>query len=422
VSFGVNGAVDVDAGEQVIVRGVRGQIDLSPGSVVGSSIIAQLTTSPATIAAFGPVQQDVARSADPLIFALTPVTIIQCRPAGTAIITVTEGFNTAWVDHDNDPTDVFTPATTINDRPLFGGTNNSRITIVVTSRPTGVTVVWPATSSVNVATGARLDLNAGSTNDTATYTFSTPDQAVSDVNAEAFTISLVVSTVVPGTTNNIRIGGTVADFGTAFAQGQMTPIHTSTGSRPRYNHPLENVPAGILFTVVPCTTNLLYPWVVNFAGLDTGIAISNTSMDPYGTVTQAGTCSVNLYPTDKTTNNGVNAGGAVTVTTQSVAAGSVWRSTLSGQTGWAGLAGYIIAVCNFQYGHGFAFLTDNFGVGAPGAAQGYLALVIPDPVLLGGVTGCGIVNNPAGKYRSAAIGATDKTIACFPPYGEGLAQ
>jgi hypothetical protein len=38
--------------------------------------------------------------------------------------------------------------------------------------------------------------------------------------------------------------------------------------------------------------------------------------------------------------------------------------------------GYIIAVCEFQYAHGFAFITDGFG-GIPALAQGYLALVIP---------------------------------------------
>jgi len=421
VSFGVNGLVDFAAGDQIVVRGVRGQIDLSPGSVVGTSITAQLTTSPATIAGFSPVQQEVARSADPLVVALTPVTIIQCRPAGTAVITLTEGFNTAWVDHGNDVTDVG-HAVDATRRPLFGGTNNSRITIVITNRPTGVTISWPAASNTHLTTGASLILVAGSTNDTATYTYHTPGQGLSDVTAEAFTVTLDVSTFVPGTDQEIRISGTVTDFGTALAQAQMAPASSSTGSRPRYNHPLENVPAGTLITVAPCTTNLLYPWVLNFAGLDTGIAISNTSMDPYGTLTQAGTCAVNLYPTDKTTNNGVNAGGAVTLTTQPVAAGSVWRSTLSGQTAWAGLAGYIIAICNFQYGHGFAFITDNFGVGSPGTAQGYLALVIPDPVLLGGTGGCGTSNNPAGKFRSAGIGADDRIGGKCLPYGEGLTQ
>jgi hypothetical protein len=35
--------------------------------------------------------------------------------------------------------------------------------------------------------------------------------------------------------------------------------------------------------------------------------------------------------------------------------------------------GYVIAVCNFQYAHGFAFILDP----ALHVAQGYLALIIP---------------------------------------------
>ena len=56
--------------------------------------------------------------------------------------------------------------------------------------------------------------------------------------------------------------------------------------------------------------------------------------------------------------------------------------------------GYMFAVCNFQYAHGFAFISD---VGARNLAMGYLALVIPDPgtgcrsahlVGCSGITGC----------------------------------
>jgi len=35
----------------------------------------------------------------------------------------------------------------------------------------------------------------------------------------------------------------------------------------------------------------------------------------------------------------------------------------------------MIAVCNFQFAHGFAFISD---LGARNLAMGYLALVIPD--------------------------------------------
>ena len=61
----------------------------------------------------------------------------------------------------------------------------------------------------------------------------------------------------------------------------------------------------------------------------------------------------------------------------------------------AGFQGYVIAICDFQFAHGYAYIADGFGVDAR-AAQGYLALIIPvdadgrmaDPGAAGG-TGSG---------------------------------
>jgi hypothetical protein len=232
-----------------------------------------------------------------------------------------------------------------------------------------------------------------------------PNQATSDINGEKFIITVTAAL-------NVTLTGTPADFGTATAQGQMfdPALPTAGSSQPRYNHPLEPVPGVTFLTVAPCTTNLLYPWVLNFANADTGMAISNTSADPYGTVPQIGTCTLNLFPTDKTTNNGVSVShpaAAIQLTTANIEPGSVWRAAMSGVPSFAGLAGYVIAVCRFQYGHGFAFITDNFP-NSPVTAQGYVALLIPDPVIL--------------KSRSAAVSADDLNAIASPPYGEGLGQ
>jgi hypothetical protein len=56
-----------------------------------------------------------------------------------------------------------------------------------------------------------------------------------------------------------------------------------------------------------------------------------------------------------------------------IQAGTVWTNTL--QTIAPNFQGYMFAVCNFQYAHGFAFISD---VGARNLAMGYLALIIPD--------------------------------------------
>jgi hypothetical protein len=410
VSFGVNGAVNFAAGDQILVRGVRGQIDLGPGNVVGTSILGQLTASPSTIAGFVPTQEVVARSADPLTMAFTPLTILQCRPGvGVGTVTAIEGFNTAFVDQGGavavDPADT---VVTLNPRPLFSPSpvgrvaRNSRINIVLTGLPTGVKITWPNASAVDSGTGLTgaqlLKVSQSVSGDNALYVFVSPDQALSDINGEKFVITVTAAA-------NVTLSGTPADFGTATAQGQMFDA-ASSESQPRYNHPLEPVPGATFLTVAPCTTNLLFPWVLNFANADTGLAIANTSADPYGTLPQTGTCTVNLFPTDKTTNNGVSAGGAISITTAAIQPGSVWRTAMSGTPAFAGLAGYIIAVCRFQYGHGFAFITDNFP-NSPVTAQGYIALLIPDPVIL--------------TRRSAAVSADDVNFG-VAPYGEGLTE
>jgi hypothetical protein len=119
-----------------------------------------------------------------------------------------------------------------------------------------------------------------------------------------------------------------------------------------------------------CTTSLLFPFVTNQVGFDTGIAISNTSTDPFGSngaVAQAGTCTLNFY--------GAGAPSPNNLVTANVPSGTTYTGVLSGLA--AGFQGYIIAQCGFQYAHGFAFITDGVGV-TGGLSQGYLAGIIPD--------------------------------------------
>jgi hypothetical protein len=114
-----------------------------------------------------------------------------------------------------------------------------------------------------------------------------------------------------------------------------------------------------------CRSILLYPFVTNQSGFDTGLAIANTSTDPFGTGAQAGTCTLNWYS---------GATNPAPTTTASIPSGTVYTTLAS--TTVSGFQGYMIAVCQFQYAHGFAFISD---LGARQLAMGYLALVIPDP-------------------------------------------
>ena len=52
----------------------------------------------------------------------------------------------------------------------------------------------------------------------------------------------------------------------------------------RHSSMSRTTPTGTLFTVSLCQTILLFPYVTDFYGFDTGIAISNTSIDPLGAI------------------------------------------------------------------------------------------------------------------------------------------
>ncbi len=130
-----------------------------------------------------------------------------------------------------------------------------------------------------------------------------------------------------------------------------------------------------------CTCDLLFPFVTNQSGFDTGIALANTSLDPFGTGPQQGTVKLYYF--------GSTAGGGVApppFTTQTVPAGQELIFNLSGGGNFGvpavpGFEGYIISVANFQYCHAFAFISD---VGAQKLAEGYLAIQLDFPFDLPG--------------------------------------
>jgi hypothetical protein len=142
---------------------------------------------------------------------------------------------------------------------------------------------------------------------------------------------------------------------------------SSTSAIPRFIAGTNATPWGLL-NIVPCQTILLFPYVTTMGGFDTGIAISNTSQDPFGTQTSAGTCALNFYgknaPTTALTIGPILAG------TPDPLVATFQTSTLA-----PNYQGYLFATCNFQYAHGFAFVSD---IGARNLAMGYLALIIND--------------------------------------------
>jgi len=143
-----------------------------------------------------------------------------------------------------------------------------------------------------------------------------------------------------------------------------------------------------LQSIVLCNTTLLFPYVTNAAGFETGIAIANTTTDNLFGATATtngtslasptpGTCLLNFY------GGQAALGPFQTSTIGAFAAGPpviqpVYANTLSSITSAApGFTGYAIAQCNFLDAHGFAFILDGSGTGTASGPEGYLATVIP---------------------------------------------
>ena len=172
-----------------------------------------------------------------------------------------------------------------------------------------------------------------------------------------------------------------ADF--AYVNG----TYGLTAPIPRF-YPTVKLEKSNFLTINLCQTTLLYPYVIGGGGFDTGIAVSNTSMDPWGTVNQTGSCK--MYPygvalgasgAANTVWTGAAVAGCDTMQPASQAPGSnCWPQVPAGQviaynaSGFLpNFWGYVIAVCNFQYAHGYAAVTDT---GVRNIFSSYLALEI----------------------------------------------
>jgi len=194
------------------------------------------------------------------------------------------------------------------------------------------------------------------------------------IETQAFTIPISFS----WPTN--AVGENKPALGTSQVAGGYGPISTvitmsSTAPEPRFK---ESFTQGDMLTISACRTILLFPFITNQAGFDTGIVIANTSSDPLANSTgrqQQGACT--LYYYGSTTGGGA---APAAQTTQVVPTGTQLVFTLSGggnygAPGAPGFQGYMFALCNFQFAHGYAFVTK---MGAVDIAHGYLALVVPD--------------------------------------------
>jgi len=235
----------------------------------------------------------------------------------------------------------------------------------------------------------------------------------------SFSVYISYSATSSTTTNpyglpitDLPLGATVNNVSLSYAPepggGTFANTNATQGQVPIPRFYITNIYQGRWITINLCQTTLLYPYVIGISGYDTGIAVANTSMDPFGTVTQTGSCKLYGYGVTYGANNATTAATPVIPGCDSIAnplpgtncfGGPVTASNPNGYfipPGTVGVVmasqvlanfqGYVIASCNFWYAHGYAALTD---VGLRNLWSSYLALEL-SPAGIGAHRGSGI--------------------------------
>jgi hypothetical protein len=241
-------------------------------------------------------------------------------------------------------------------------------TIILT--PTSTAETWIGTdASIPAGSGFPNGAVAGLievpiVSGTGEFTWEIFRQDPGQIDTVSFAVALAYRSANNPGTGTLTVNGSFAPISTVNTMNASAPIPRFQDQSTAANGPSVNV----------CRTNLLFPFVSNQAGFDTGVAIANTSSDPFGTAAQAGNCTLNYY--GGTTGGGAAPSAQTTTSTIAGGATAVFSLSSGGTNGIAatpGFQGYIIAVCNFRYAHGFAFVSD---VGSQRLAHGYLALVM----------------------------------------------
>ncbi len=301
-------------------------------------------------------------------------------PAGTATIftnrnvprtcgafTLTEGFASAWrsqLQSGNSSTG-----------PSAGPNAGSQIKLTFNNVPAGVTLTLTSnrgSASSNSSLNMLLSTTSITSSSTsAVLTFvntSTSDVEVAEIDYTIGQLSTTAAVTSPG---SISVTATMYPFGDG--------VDSSGSPRQDQGYPSfvqGDVGPTTIVNIVPANTVMLIPYALVLLPYDTGIAIANTTKDPFGTSAGGatpgnGTITVDFFPTTSTG----GAGTPFSLTTSStvktgsglssdgtLAAGATWTVLLSqlltaaGQT--ASFNGYIFIRANFLDAHGTATISD----------------------------------------------------------------
>jgi len=303
----------------------------------------------------------------------------------TAAIVIAEGFASAWRTN-----------TQINSQGLnLASLNGSLIRLTVNGLPAGVTasLSLPGTGGVanalagNAATGVSFNGGGLSTTVTSTQTIAYVQFNAANLSAvESFEVDFTLSGTPSAalTAGTISVAVTMGPVGAAFSSQQQptASVSSSVGGNPtlgtsyvRFADASTTVTIG---SIVSANTTMLIPYAVRVGAYDTGIAIANTTLDPFGAsgggaTPSAGTLTLTMFPRNATgadpsfaltTSSTVRPGVGLS-TSGTLVAGGVWTGLMSDVMTAAGKTGdyfgYIFIQANFLNAHGAAYIFNGAG-------------------------------------------------------------
>jgi hypothetical protein len=325
----------------------------------------------------------------------------QTLPVGAttnASIFISEGFASAW-----------RTATQMTPTPLTPGVNvpnGTQVRITANNLPTGVTLnitcfdgtappcaASPGTQTPRrpaiALTSAALTRPATSTSTSnrtiITFTSAPSLTAVDNIQLQLTLTGTPTANLTAGT--NITLTMTIDPLADAF---DTNGFPTITGGYPKF---VESTKTLIIATVSTASTTLLIPYSVRISSLnfETGIAIANTTADPFttgGAIAQAGTVTIDIFPSTATgagtrstyVSNTANRAGSGMTSDGTVPAGATWAVNLTDILSKASPAitgdfsGYLFIQTNFLNAHGVAYIYDGRGF-----TSNTPALVMPPP-------------------------------------------
>jgi hypothetical protein len=394
----VNASVSVSPGNNVLIT--AGQTN----PVVISSVLPGLR---APILTGGVTPGIILGTGVPVTTLTTPVTI-----QGGFALSISENY-----------IDMFRSQTQFN---AGGSTQGVQLLLTFNGIPPGVTLSGAAgapcglvVSSAQTQTGSAVFVtNTNRVLTSTTNTFQIEIASANQTLLENLTVACPFGVVSPGTTlplppGNITVTATLAPIGIPLSSSGQVLTSATDGLVPRYTQSLLPSPPLTVVTILAASTNILFPYVSIGNGFDTGFAIANTTVDPYGAsgggaVGQSGTVALYFFPVGgvpfcvttggfatipigggsgatncsvlSSTNIGLglSSGGVLAAGASWVVLGSEVFRNISGAP--TVFNGYVFAVANVSHAHATSFVVDatfsgKFTSGGP-------ALVLPVPKVL----------------------------------------